>query len=78
LTNLKLMRQFYVLYAQQIGQTASGLFQILQLESHANRPFNLSWSHYVFCWESKNRMSAVSMRSTPSAKNGRMGGAGSR
>ena len=49
LTNLKLMRQFYVLHAQRIGQTASGLFQILQtpigqtlsdqLNATANRPF---------------------------------------
>jgi DUF1016 N-terminal domain len=28
LTSLKLMRQFYVLHAQRIGQAASGLFQI--------------------------------------------------
>ncbi len=58
LTSLKLMRQFYVLHAQRIGQAASGLFQILQtpigqtlsdqLDAAANRPFNLSWSHYVF------------------------------
>lgn len=57
-TNLKLMRQFYVLHAQRIGQTASGLFQIQKrpigqtlsdlLETTENRPFSLSWSHYVF------------------------------
>jgi predicted nuclease of restriction endonuclease-like (RecB) superfamily len=58
LTNLKLMRQFYVLHAQRTGQAASGLFQIQhrpigqtvsdQLDATTNRPFNLSWSHYVF------------------------------
>ncbi len=58
-TNLKLMRQFYVLHAQRIGQTASGLSQIQTrrpigqtlsdlLTSTENRPFSLSWSHYVF------------------------------
>jgi predicted nuclease of restriction endonuclease-like (RecB) superfamily len=68
LTNLKLMRQFYVLHAQRISQTASGVFQTLQktlrkpigqtlsdqLESAANRPFSLSWSHYVFLLGIKN------------------------
>lgn len=58
-TNLKLMRQFYALHAQRIGQTASGLFQTQkrqpigqtlsdQLATTKNRPFSLSWSHYVF------------------------------
>ena len=58
-TNLKLMRQFYALHAQRIGQTASGLFETQtrrpigqtvsdQLASTENRPFSLSWSHYVF------------------------------
>lgn len=58
-TNLKLMRQFYALHAQRIGQTASGLFQTQkwqpigqtlsdQLAATKNRPFSLSWSHYVF------------------------------
>ena len=37
------MRQFYALHAQRIGQTASGL-----LVTKENRPFTLSWSHYVF------------------------------
>lgn len=60
LTNLKLMRQFYVLYAQRIGQTASGfsgaqtLSPISQTLSdllaagQSERPFTLGWSHYVF------------------------------
>ena len=58
-TNLKLMRQFYALHAQRIGQTASGLFETQtrwpigqtvsdQLATTENRPFSLSWSHYVF------------------------------
>lgn len=42
-TNLKLMRQFYALHAQRIGQTLSD-----QLAAKENRPFSLSWSHYVF------------------------------
>ena len=58
-TNLKLMRQFYMLHAQRMGQTASGLSEpkarqpISQtlsdlLATTASRPFSLSWSHYVF------------------------------
>jgi predicted nuclease of restriction endonuclease-like (RecB) superfamily len=58
-TNLKLMRQFYALHAQRIGQTASGLFETQtrwpigqtvsdQLAGTEKRPFTLSWSHYVF------------------------------
>ena len=58
-TNLKLMRQFYALHAQRIGQTASGLFETQTrrpigqtvsdlLATTENRPFSLSWSHYVF------------------------------
>ena len=58
-TNLKLMRQFYTLHAQRMGQTASGLSEpkarppISQtlsdlLATTAGRPFSLSWSHYVF------------------------------
>ena len=57
-TNLKFMRQFYLLNAQRIGQTASDLFQfpksrISQTPSDLlpvpeKRPFSLSWSHYVF------------------------------
>jgi len=42
-TNLKLMRQFYLLNAQRISQTASDL-----LATPEKRPFSLSWSHYVF------------------------------
>ena len=55
-TNLKLMRQFYVLHAQRIGQTGTDFFQrgrigqtpSDQLSKAVNRPFTLSWSHYVF------------------------------
>jgi predicted nuclease of restriction endonuclease-like (RecB) superfamily len=60
LSNLKLMRQFYVQYAQRIGQTASGFsdgqapraisqtLSDLLTASNGKRPFTLSWSHYVF------------------------------
>jgi predicted nuclease of restriction endonuclease-like (RecB) superfamily len=75
ISNLKYMRQFYLVYPErvpQIGQTASGQFQPFslplsltgnsgplpigqtasgQLDSPADslqRPFSLSWSHYVF------------------------------
>jgi predicted nuclease of restriction endonuclease-like (RecB) superfamily len=44
LSNLKLMRQFYVVYAPRISQTLSDLLTA----SDAKRPFTLSWSHYVF------------------------------
>ena len=58
-TNLKLMRRFYALHAQRICQTASGLFETRTqkpigqtpselLATTKNRPFSLSWSHYVF------------------------------
>ena len=58
-TNLKLMRQFYALHPQRMGQTASGLFETRTqqpigqtvsdlLATPKNRPFSLSWSHYVF------------------------------
>ena len=58
-TSLKLMRQFYALHAQRIGQTASGIFETQtlqpigqtlsdQLATTEKRPFSLSWSHYVF------------------------------
>ena len=57
-TNLKFMRQFYVLNAQRMGQTASDPFQIPKgrigqtpsdlLPASEKRPFSLSWSHYVF------------------------------
>lgn len=58
-TNLKLMRLFYELHVQRIGQTVSGLSEIQTrqpisqtlsdlLAATENRPFSLSWSHYVF------------------------------
>ena len=57
-TNLKFMRQFYLLNAQRMGQTASDPFQIPKgrigqtpsdlLPASEKRPFSLSWSHYVF------------------------------
>lgn len=68
-TKLKTMRQFYLLYADRIGQTASDVFpppKIGQTVSdqfpgesqqfiHAGtRPFSLSWSHYVFLLGIKN------------------------
>lgn len=61
-TNLKLMRQFYMEYSNRIGQTASDQssrnFPIRQTapdelantaahRSASSRPFTLSWSHYV-------------------------------
>ena len=71
LSNLKLMRQFFVQFrdrADQIGLTASGQFkktksptvsgQLPQsIESPRpldQRPFSLSWSHYVFLLGIKN------------------------
>ncbi len=59
-TNLKLMRQFYVLYSPRIGQTLSDLSVLhtpgtigqtlsgLLGTDTSKRPFTLSWSHYVF------------------------------
>ncbi|MFH1652737.1 MAG: PDDEXK nuclease domain-containing protein [Pseudomonadota bacterium] len=60
-TNLKLMRQFYLIYKERTGQTMSGLslqFPISQTVSDQSelmmkseimpRKFTLSWSHYVF------------------------------
>ena len=60
-TNLKLMRQFYGLYASRIGQTVSDLSALpmtppsigqtlsgLLGADSRERPFTLSWSHYVF------------------------------
>lgn len=54
LTNLKLMRQFYLAYSAQIGQNASdqsltpdGLAVIMQSPSAQSTEFSLSWSHYV-------------------------------
>ena len=60
LTNLKFMRQFYVLYAPRIGQTTFGFSSAktprsigqtlsdLLASGNGKRPFTLSWSHYVF------------------------------
>lgn len=46
-TNLKQMRQFYCVYAQdQIGQTLSDQFKNLPTTS-TGRKFYLSWSHYL-------------------------------
>ncbi len=66
-TNLKLMRQFYVLYAPRIGQTVSDLsaspapppsigqtLSDLLAAGASTRPFTLSWSHYVFLLGIKN------------------------
>lgn len=68
-TSLKTMRQFYLLYAERIGQTASDVFlppaigQTLSDQSAISRqtsksarprPFSLSWSHYVFLLGIKN------------------------
>lgn len=63
LTNLKLMRQFFLLYSDRIGQTPSGQFtkrlaapsalasarksQTLS-DQLSKLPFTLSWSHYIF------------------------------
>jgi hypothetical protein len=70
LTNLKLMRQFYLAYRERIGQTVSGVLPLLQksqtLSDSLQKPispgkmqtssaqFTLSWSHYVFLMGIKN------------------------
>ena len=71
LSNLKLMRQFFMQFrdrADQIGLTASGQFKetksqtvsgqlpqsIQSPRSLEQRPFSLSWSHYVFLLGIKN------------------------
>lgn len=47
LTNLKQMRQFYVIYSSdQISQTLSDQFETLPL-TNTGRKFFLSWSHYL-------------------------------
>ena len=51
LTNLKLMRQFYLQNTARIGQTLSGLSlttPIGQTASDRSGAFRLSWSHCVF------------------------------
>jgi len=54
-TNLKLMRQFFLMYCNLIGQTVSDQSQNKQTSSAQSvktallsRKFTLSWSHYVF------------------------------
>jgi predicted nuclease of restriction endonuclease-like (RecB) superfamily len=63
LTNLKHMRQFYVLYASRISQTASDLSPLNAIGqtpsgqlagSKKSQAFNLSWSHYIFLLGIKN------------------------
>jgi predicted nuclease of restriction endonuclease-like (RecB) superfamily len=65
-TNLKLMRQFYVLYVARISQTASDFrggqtsrpigqtLSDLLVAGNGKRPFTLGWSHYVFLLGIKN------------------------
>lgn len=54
-TNLKQMRQFYLVYAQdQIGQTVSDQFENLPSVS-TGRKFLLSWSHYLKLMRIENR-----------------------
>ncbi len=53
LTNLKLMRQFYLAYQERIGQKASDQLRIdaksrKASDQTAGSMFTLSWSHYVF------------------------------
>ena len=64
LTNLKLMRQFFLLNRHRIGQTVSD--QLRKSETRSRKlilpgktqtrsaPFTLSWSHYVFLTGIKN------------------------
>ncbi len=83
-TNLKLMRQFFLQYQDRIGQSMTGQSKIAQLlnaeaaakpifqsvtaklapsqigqsptdQFTAPRPFNLSWTHYVFLLSIKNQ-----------------------
>ncbi len=54
LTNLKQMRQFYLVYENdQIGQTVSDQFDNLPTVS-SGRKFFLSWSHYLMLMRIKN------------------------
>ncbi|MEE8586337.1 MAG: DUF1016 N-terminal domain-containing protein, partial [Acidobacteriota bacterium] len=58
-TNLKLMRQFFMANRHRIGQTATDQFPLKQIGQKASdqlnsisqkpsgSPFSLSWSHYV-------------------------------
>lgn len=50
ITNLKLMRQFYLTYGNQIGQTVSDQFKKSEVTSRKliKPQFTLSWSHYIF------------------------------
>ncbi len=52
LSNLKLMRQFYLQNQHRISQTVSG--QLLSPNASSPKPFILSWSHYVFFLGIKN------------------------
>jgi len=53
-TNIKQMRQFYIIYAQdQIGQTLSDQFKNLPT-TQTGRSFYLSWSHYLKLMRIKN------------------------
>lgn len=68
LSNLKSMRQFYLQNQERIGQTLSGQFNTLPIgqslsdqfaigqtvSGQLERPFGLSWSHYVFLLRVKN------------------------
>ncbi len=72
LTNLKLMRQFYLAYRERIGQTVSGVLPLLQKSQTLSdllqkevlsgkmqkspAQFTLSWSHYVFLMGVKNAL----------------------
>jgi predicted nuclease of restriction endonuclease-like (RecB) superfamily len=47
-TNLKLMRQFYLMYKNRIGQTASDGLTVTPRPAPSSSKFILSWSHYVF------------------------------
>ena len=73
-TNLKLMRQFYLLFAQRIGQTASGLSGAQTLhaigQTLANAPLPSAGPTTFFCWASKRRTSAIFTKSSPPSKTG--------
>ena len=67
LTNLKLMRQFYLQNAARIGQTLSDLSLPTAMGQTASDPlgaFRLSWSDCVFCWASRTPASAASTKSS--------------
>jgi hypothetical protein len=83
-SNIAYFRSFYLDYRERlpIVQTPSGRlapqigtvpFQIVQTASgQSERPFTLSWSHYVFLLGiSKRRMNAAFTKSNPPTKTGR-------